>query len=561
MKTSNLAMSVFVAAGLAAPALGQQLICVGSGGGDISADGQTVLGTIFEYDSGQYNIYTWTRSGGAHRLGVPAQGDGSLRISSDSTVIGHPGYNTENLGGLTYGHAQGWLDNALTRRWTQATGSVNLGVMPGGTSCDYTINTFRAMSRNGQFLVGAGWRGGSGLCGPYKAWIYDSSAHAFTVLPISISPPPASAPSPNTSAWGVSDDGNTVVGYDENYPAGASGSTVRMASVWTKTGTTWSQPFHLDPNGGYAGCVSGNGNVVFGNTSSTGGAVIRWVRNGASWTMTNLGGSGTPLRTNIDGSKVVGEQFYWSNGGVPTDLTSYLTSHGITMNSMTMQNPFGNAVQAMSDDGSKFLFYVLETHGACLGTYQVMLADLTNPTCVPPRINFSPVSQPVTTPTSADYSYGVTSNAFVSGTWPLTYQWQKQTSPGTWINLTDDSCGQNNSANFDVHGSDTSQLRLGFLGAFNTWQGQYRCVVTNACGSATTGVAVIGPQLPTCGSADFNCDGDIGTDADIESFFACLAGTCPASPCTSTADFNGDGDIGTDADIEAFFRVLAGGTC
>jgi hypothetical protein len=68
------------------------------------------------------------------------------------------------------------------------------------------------------------------------------------------------------------------------------------------------------------------------------------------------------------------------------------------------------------------------------------------------------------------------------------------------------------------------------------------------------------PPLP-CGSADFNCDGDVGTDSDIEVFFACLAGTCPPPPCMSTADFNGDGDTGTDADIEAFFRVLAGGTC
>jgi glucose/arabinose dehydrogenase len=64
-----------------------------------------------------------------------------------------------------------------------------------------------------------------------------------------------------------------------------------------------------------------------------------------------------------------------------------------------------------------------------------------------------------------------------------------------------------------------------------------------------------------CGSADFNCDGDIGTDADIEAFFACLGGTCPLPPCFNSADFNGDGDIGTDADIEAFFRVLGGGTC
>jgi subtilisin-like proprotein convertase family protein len=66
---------------------------------------------------------------------------------------------------------------------------------------------------------------------------------------------------------------------------------------------------------------------------------------------------------------------------------------------------------------------------------------------------------------------------------------------------------------------------------------------------------------PGCGSADFNCDGDVGTDADIEGFFACIAGACPEPPCLNSADFNGDGDVGTDADIEAFFRVLGGGPC
>jgi hypothetical protein len=67
--------------------------------------------------------------------------------------------------------------------------------------------------------------------------------------------------------------------------------------------------------------------------------------------------------------------------------------------------------------------------------------------------------------------------------------------------------------------------------------------------------------VPRCGTADFDCDGDLGTDADIVAFFACLSGTCPPAPCTSSADFDADGDIGTDADIEAFFRVLAGGAC
>lgn len=66
---------------------------------------------------------------------------------------------------------------------------------------------------------------------------------------------------------------------------------------------------------------------------------------------------------------------------------------------------------------------------------------------------------------------------------------------------------------------------------------------------------------PGCGSADFDCNGDVGTDADIEAFFACLSGSCPPPPCANTADFNGDGDIGTDLDIEAFFRVLSGATC
>ncbi|HYE63265.1 MAG TPA: zinc-dependent metalloprotease family protein [Phycisphaerales bacterium] len=64
---------------------------------------------------------------------------------------------------------------------------------------------------------------------------------------------------------------------------------------------------------------------------------------------------------------------------------------------------------------------------------------------------------------------------------------------------------------------------------------------------------------PAC-SADYNRDGDTGTDQDIEAFFACLGGHCCAT-CPQSADFNGDGDIGTDQDIESFFRVLGGGAC
>lgn len=59
--------------------------------------------------------------------------------------------------------------------------------------------------------------------------------------------------------------------------------------------------------------------------------------------------------------------------------------------------------------------------------------------------------------------------------------------------------------------------------------------------------------------ADFDGDGDTGTDGDIEAFFRVLAGL-PCPGCDS-ADFDRDGDTGTDLDIEAFFRVLGGGNC
>jgi hypothetical protein len=101
----------------------------------------------------------------------------------------------------------------------------------------------------------------------------------------------------------------------------------------------------------------------------------------------------------------------------------------------------------------------------------------------------------------------------------------------------------------------------------STATGVYRAGgITYVCGygfNTTTNrtEALLWTSVPPCGSADFNCDGDVATDADIEAFFRCLAGACPPPPCTSSADFNGDGDSATDADIEAFFRVLAGSPC
>lgn len=86
-----------------------------------------------------------------------------------------------------------------------------------------------------------------------------------------------------------------------------------------------------------------------------------------------------------------------------------------------------------------------------------------------------------------------------------------------------------------------------------------RMVMTQPC---MLGWLVQGPQgasydlIAWGGPGDFDCDGDLGTDADIEAFFACLG-----APGCAGADFDDDGASATDADIECFFRVLGGGTC
>jgi hypothetical protein len=564
MKHLKLAVLCVAAAAIASSAMGQQLISLGMGCDDMTPDGQTVLGSLYEANVAKYILYTWSRGPGATRLGLePAQG--ARQISSDGSIVGYGGYNVENVGNFSYNSPQGWLQATIARRWTAGTGSVNLGLVTNGSSCDYLISVPNGMSRDGRYMVGGAYT--NGICGLYRAWIYDSQTQVFTRLPISVTPPPASAPSTATNSWGVSDDGTVVIGYDQNFPASGGGNTQRLATVWTFNGTTWTNT-HLDPNGGSLGCVSGNGSVIFGTMSSytmnqvfgtTTTSVVRWVRSGNTWVPSNLGGGAglTPLGTNIAGDKMIGEQCYWSptvNGGVPMDLGAYLSSQGLSL-PMPISSPVGNAVHSMSDDGTKFTFTVVDSSSPCLTTWPLMLADLTNPACVPARVHFSPVSQVVPAPTSLE----IVLNVFASGSWPLTYQWQKETAPGTWTDLTDDNCGTVNPALYDVHSSNTMQLRLGYQGTYNQYPGSYRCVVTDECGSATSGVAVI--STTACGSADFNCDGATGTDADIESFFACLSGNCPAAPCASSADFNGDGASGTDADIEAFFRVLSGGPC
>jgi hypothetical protein len=136
-----------------------------------------------------------------------------------------------------------------------------------------------------------------------------------------------------------------------------------------------------------------------------------------------------------------------------------------------------------------------------------------------------------------------TASLAVSSSGPSSFHWQHN--------------GADLSDSAHIAGSHSAVLIINHVSTADS--GPYSCTVTNSCGTTTSPTATL-TVATRCGTADFNCDGNVGTDSDIEAFFSCLSGYCPPAPCPNSADFNGDGAVGTDQDIEAFFRVLSGST-
>lgn len=168
--------------------------------------------------------------------------------------------------------------------------------------------------------------------------------------------------------------------------------------------------------------------------------------------------------------------------------------------------------------------------------------------CAVPWIFSQPESRIVCGDNTANFSVGA------SGSGTLSYLWQIESPPGVWQTLGFDpaelACG-----GFAYVTRPTSSQTTVVVGPCpGVHRYQIRAVVSDLCASLPSNPATL-----TLSSPDFDGDGQDGTDADIEAFFACIAGRC--CPACGSADFDGDGDVATDADIESFFRVLAGGPC
>ena len=131
----------------------------------------------------------------------------------------------------------------------------------------------------------------------------------------------------------------------------------------------------------------------------------------------------------------------------------------------------------------------------------------------------------------------------VSGTFPVTNQWQWQPAgPSTaWAAL---SNGINKNTlgtpTFNVAGATTPSMNITSLSGLG---GNFRCIVTNACGSVTSNEATL-----TICAADFNCNGFVNGD-DFDSYIAAFVSGDLSS------DFNRDGFVNGD-DFDAFVPVF-----
>ena len=167
-----------------------------NGASDVSADGSIVVG--FSTTATGRTAFRWSSGTGMQSLGtLPGAGDGgrelysyAAAISADGTTIVGNGYSANGIEAF---------------RWTSAGGIVGLGDLPGGIFSSGAMD----VSANGAIIVGQGTRT---IGGEAVRWGLGQGIQPIKDLLI------ASGVSFNSgwelyTATGVSDDGQTIVGY------------------------------------------------------------------------------------------------------------------------------------------------------------------------------------------------------------------------------------------------------------------------------------------------------------------------------------------------------------
>ncbi len=289
-------------------------------GSDLTPDGCTVAGF---FSSGAFK---WTPGTRIRRINGPATGVAS--VSADGGVV-------------TADVKQG--NNQYTaNRWTSSGGWQSLGGLAGSTGCDASLSNSYSLSADGSKQVGLGW-------------LSNCRAHAFVWEAGTGMVDLGALGGRSSRASGISDDGSTIVGFDEH------GTGHRRSAVWRNGVETV-----LSDNPGELYDATPNGGVVVGKGSSSEGAA-RWTENAGTWTpefFGNLPGTSnaTGLAVSDDGSVIVGisgspfdnSAFYYSAATGLVRMTDHLASQGIDVTGWTLTSASGISADGKTISGSAF---------------------------------------------------------------------------------------------------------------------------------------------------------------------------------------------------------------
>ncbi|HYE61592.1 MAG TPA: hypothetical protein VD997_06325 [Phycisphaerales bacterium] len=478
----------------------------------VSGDGEHVVGTLLDFSAGEHRAFRM-------RVGGPM-----TVIAPPAPYLSHVCLGVNQLGDrvlLTADNGAGptyiWrTDGTLTH--------------PFGNSTD---NLMRGISADGRVLLGGNitgtftWTADTGYTYLTPAFNRRARPNALSsdgsiavgdcprTFPVGDPPVNASEVSaclwldgavtllhtPDSTAFGVNSDGTAIVGEVRQ------GGAPPIAYRWGAS--SGAIAFPQGPQGSVADRVSGDGSVI----------------------------TGSGLRTTPGGIPYNGP-WIWTEQSGTMPFEEYLSARGVTLGGWVL-----STVQSISMDG-----LVFAGTGALDGFDRVYVVDLRPP--VPPIVI---TTQPAWRRTCNNTSATLTIRTSAP---PAAVLWQlaDPADLSSWMDLSDGPLG---AACATVSGANTLTLQVVWDQDGNCPpQRTFRARASNAAGVANYSDPVTVDSLQP---HDFNGDGDIGTDADIEAFFACLGGDC--CPTCGSIDYNNDGDIGTDADIESFFRVLGGGPC
>jgi len=360
-------------------------------------------------------------------------------------------------------------------------------------------------------------------------------------------------------AWGPMGTGmNSVVralgSYGGSIIAGgaftvAGGNACSYLARWD--GSTW-QPLGGGLNGPVFAIANFGGNlIVAGDFTAAGGVpcsrIASW--NGSAWSPVGAGFNASVTSLAVSGSSLLAGGSFTTSGGTPVSRVAQWNGQqwepvGYDQTGAGVNGPVNTLSVAASGDlvaGGQFTtangqFSPMAARAVAPGALTVVAQPQPAQTCPGDEAAFTFQTE------SGTYIFDATCQWYLNGALLA----EGPTPNGSLVSI-------------DASGA----LRISNASPADA--GPVWARATTPCGesvlSAAADFAVGGPTCATCGTSDFNGDGDFGTDADIEAFFACLAGNCCPSCFEGGSDFNADGDFGTDADIESFFRVLGGGAC